>query len=139
MQLMMEARQPRCNSTAAVMDNASERSLSVPQHITPELFDADNAPLWPALLKNAEQFPTETVCVACGSGRVYSCEDGIACGDCGAVEDETNERNDLAEALLIAGSHPRYNYHRVPTIERRHLMALASHCLYLMEANHGRS
>jgi hypothetical protein len=42
------------------------------------------------------------------------------------------ERNDLAEALLIASSHPLYGPAK-PRLERRHLLALVSHCLYLME------
>jgi hypothetical protein len=146
----METRQPSCHSTTAVLDIPDER-LPVPQHITAELFDGETSPLWETLLADATQFPTTTVCVVCGGERVEYAEfsdhdpgtgerytqSGIHCRQCGALEEESDERNDLAEALRIAGSHPVHAYRGVPQLERRHLLAVVSHCLYLMEAAHG--
>jgi hypothetical protein len=102
-------------------------------HIVAAVFDEFVTPRWHALVADAAGYPAVTGCVNCGSERVEwtSEEGGYWCPDCRTVEEETYERNDLAEALKIASSHPVYG--DAPERERRHLLALVSHCLWLKE------
>jgi hypothetical protein len=56
------------------------------------------------------------------------------CSDCGAIaSDLVDERNDLAEALAIVNAHPEFNFHKVPAVHRRHVLALAQFALMLVE------
>jgi hypothetical protein len=149
MQLLMETRRPGGSPTAAMdcLDQGlTDQTAPTPQHITVEVFDEEVSALWPRLVFEAQQFPTTLVCANCGSEHIAAIsfsdvdpdgspwnDSGIHCSDCGAIEDRPAERNDLVEALLIAGSHPVYGP-ATPRLERRHLLALASHCLFLMDS-----
>jgi DNA-directed RNA polymerase subunit RPC12/RpoP len=126
----------------------TDQTAPTPQHITAEVLDEEVSAVWTRLVFEAQQFPTTYVCANCGSEHIADIsfvdtdpnsgsQSGIHCSDCGAIEELPAERNDLSEALLIASSHPVYGPAK-PQLDRRHLLALASHCLFLMESQPNR-
>lgn len=154
---------PRATSTSphTVQFSTSNRSqdnaaAAAPQHITADVFSADTHPLWSALLADAQQFPTVPVCRYCELPALDEEEDtspladpladdgyyvaGLLhrkegyCPTCG-YELVIRERNDLADALRIAQTDPASLFTRSAElkIERRHLLAVVSHCLLLTE------
>lgn len=134
MQAINETRQPVMTPAAALVGSDWTSVPPTPQHTTAEWFSEDVAARWPELLADAEQFPTVTCCANCGGTDVHAAESdegaGVYCPQCAYVEPDADERNDLREALAIAGTE---EYWCRCKIERRHLLALVSHCLWLME------